>query len=61
MPLIIIVGICLGAVFVLAVVIVVGYKCWKKRKEAAAARQGIRVYKGHESIPLQEQSSNVAL
>ena len=57
MPLIIIVGICAGAVFVLALVIIVSYKCWKKRKEAAAARQGIRVYKGHESIPLQEQAT----
>ena len=57
MSLIIIVGICLGVFFVLSLVIVISYKCWKKRKEAAAARQGIRVYKGHERIPLEEQAT----
>ena len=56
MPVIIIVGICLGAAFVVCLVIAVSYKCWKKRKQANAAREGIRWYKA-ESAPLHEQST----
>lgn len=55
MPLIIIVGICLGAVFVLCVVIAVSYKCWQKRKRANDAKEEMRRFgAASERVALQE-------